>query len=219
VREAYTHIRADYTVDQVVTVENNSSYGDSYVSGRDSYTGVSAVPVKKVDVIHSALGGGGTWQTHYDWIKGFVDSDGLISAPGTIDITYDQDGNSVTMHATLTLDTAISGDYRMWQVFTENNPSAPDNNPHYYVRTGILGTLASQQVTITSPGQSQTFDWTFNLQGGWTWTYDHYGAAFLEKNDSSKEVVQAKQIEMPVDFDPYLKVEPASLGQVKSLYH
>lgn len=219
VREAFTHIRADYSVDQEVNLENNTSLGDSYVSGRNSYTGVSSVPVKKVDVVHTALGGGGTWQTHYNWIKGYVDSDALIAAPGTIAITYEQEGNSVTMHATLTLDTTISGDYRMWMVFTEDNVDAADNAAHYYVRTGRLGTLASQQVTITSPGQSQTFDWTFNLQAAWGWTYDHYGVAFLEKNDSSKEVMQSKQIDMPVDYDPYLTVVPASLGHVKSLFH
>jgi hypothetical protein len=219
VREAFTHIRADYTVDQEVNVENNTTYGGAYASGRLSYTGVSSVPVKKVDVVHTALGGGGTWQTHYNWIKGFVDSDALVAAPGTIDIIYEQEGNTVTMHATLTLDATISGDYRMWMVFTEDDPDAADNSAHYYARTGVLGTVGTQQITITSPGESQTFDWTFDLQSGWVYTYDHYGVAFMELNSGTKDVVQSKQIEMPVDFDMYLTVEPASLGHVKSLYH
>jgi hypothetical protein len=201
VREAFTHVRANYPVTTIVDVENNTTLGGTYASSRLSYCGVSAVPVKKVDVQWSSLGGGGTWQTHYDWIVSNMNTD-------------------LPVTAVLTLDATLSGgNYRMWMVFTEDNPSDADNAPHYYARNGKAGTNSDMLVTISSPGQQQTFTWTFKWRNTWNQSYNHYGVAFLEQDFGSKTVVQAKQITMTEGLKGLTSVEPASLGQVRSLYH
>ncbi len=204
----------------MVIVENNTTLGGTYASTRCSYTGVSSVPVKKVDVTYSSLGGGGTWNTHYAWIDQYLHSDLLITAPGNIALSYSRTGGIITLTAVLTLDAALTGGtHRMWMVFTENDPNAADNAPHYYARAGRAGTNSDMLVTISSAGQTQTFVWTFKWQGAWSQAYNHYGVAFLEQDFGSKTVVQAKQVTMTAGLNGITAVEPASLGQVRSLYH
>jgi len=194
--------------------------GGTYASARLSYLGVSAVPVKKVDVQYSALGGGGTWQSHYTWIDTYLHQDLLIAAPGNIALSYSRNGGVITITAVLTLDAALTGGtYRMWMVFTEDNPSDVDNAPHYYARAGKAGTNSDMLVTISSAGQTQTFTWTFKYRTAWPQSYNHYGVAFLEQDFGSKTVMQAKQITMTAGLNGITAVEPASLGQVRSLYH
>lgn len=121
------------------------------------------------------------------------------------------------MTAVLSLDAAITGTHRMWMCLTENVSGNPDNNPHYYVRVGKVGTLADMLVTINSAGQTQTFTWTFKCRPTWVWTGStHQGVAFVEQDFGTKEVIQTKQIDMNTLNGTW--VEPASLGSVKSLY-
>jgi hypothetical protein len=217
VREAFTHIRADHTTTQVVTVENNTSLDtDTYASLRSTYTGVSSVPVKKIDVDHTALGGGGTWNTHYTWIDTALHGD-ITTTPASINLSYVVNSGVVTMTAVLSLDAALTGTHRMWMVCTEDVAGNPDNNPHYYARVGKVGTLSDMLVTITSAGQTQTFTWTFKPRSTWVWTgATHQGVAFVELDSGTKEVIQSKQISMSA-LNGTL-VQPASLGSVKSLY-
>ena len=214
--EAFVHIGADHTPTQMAIVGNCTTYGGSYVSARCSYAGVSAYPTKKVDHDHSSVGGGGTWNTHYTWIDTYLHQD-ITTTPASIALSYTRTGYQVTMTAVLTLDATLSGTHRMWMAFLEDVPTQPATNPHWYARAGKPGTDSSMLVTISSAGQTQTFTYTFKLNSGWIWTgSNHYGVAFLQADTGTKEVKQAKRIDMNTINDVY--VENTSLGAVKSMF-
>jgi len=193
VREAFTHLRADYSVDQLVLVVNHigDGYACAYTSYRQSFCGVTGTPTYLVDYIYKHVGGAYTWEYHYNIISAWVDAQLAKTAPCTIDITYDAlgggkdptgtfyavalvekgdgtkevvqakqitltgvtDPDSVVLHTTVTLDTDITGSYKVWMMVFEE----PVSTYHFVVRGGTHPPIV---LDISDSGESITYDWS-----------------------------------------------------------
>lgn len=73
--------------------------------------------------------------------------------------------------------------------------------------------LATKSVTITNKGQSQNFEHTFNVTGGWK-RADLGVTAWVQGSSSDREVHNAAAAMFST-----LSVSPASLGRVKALFN
>ncbi len=207
VREAYMHIRADYTEDQVVVYMNHTGDGfaNTYSNLRKGFVGVPGYPTYSVDVTHKYTGGGGSWTTHYARATAWIDAQLQEPAPCTLDIVPTRYNNEITVSTTVTLDTDISGRHDLWMCVYQESVGTWD----LVVRGGMT---PSHEISISSSGESETIDWTFDLDGSWD-ENDLYLVAFLNEYSGSKETVQAKMMYLDLST---INVEETTWGQIKA---
>ncbi len=69
-REAFSHLRADYTHEQLVVISNHAGgdiYENPYTLFRKGELGVTGYPNVFVDVKFKCAGSYANWQQNYNW--------------------------------------------------------------------------------------------------------------------------------------------------------
>lgn len=205
-REAFEHIRADYPESEVVVVSNHiyDSYQCQYTLIRKGFCGVPGTPTYQADLVHQHVGGGGTWNGHYNTIAAWIAIQLAKSAPCTLDIVPTRYGDEITVSTTITLDANISGRHDFWVCVYQESVGSWD----YMVRDGAYPT----EIGISSSGESETIDWTFDIDGSWD-ENDLYVVAYLNEYSGNKEVVQSKMMYLDMGT---INVEETTWGQIKA---
>ncbi len=207
-REALAMVRDDYSEDEVVIVSNHvgDEYGSDYTQYRREYCDVIAFPTGQIDYIHSLV----TWsmdaQEIYDWLVPRIEIQLAKSAPGTLEIACEREGDTVTLHSTVTLDTSLSGVWRLWNLVFEEEV----DEYRFVVRAGNESPV---ELDISSPGESSIYDWGFDLEPGWE-EDDLIVVAFIEKDFGDYEIGQAVMTDL--DFSP--AVREVSWGEIKAQF-
>lgn len=208
-REAFTHLREDYSEDDLVVVSNHGgdSYANAYTNYRKSYCAVSGYPTAIVDYIYKLTGTYETWQINYDWLVLRIGWQQAKESEATLDLDCFAIGDDIYLETTVNLDDDLAdGQWWVWMcVYQEMWDTYP-----LVVRDG---TTTPPVLQISGAGESDSYYWNFDPTG---WDTDHLvGVCFLEKNFGTKEVVQSSLLHLDLgslldtheplveDVDPY----------------
>jgi len=188
-REAFTHLRADYTESDLTVVSNHcgDGYANEYTNYRASYCSVPGYPTAMVDYIYKLVGTYSTWQENYNWLKTRIDWQLAKDSEATLDLDYFGIGDDVYLQTTVNLEEDISNEWWVWMlVYQEMWDTYP-----LVVRAGDSSPAVLQ---ISGAGESDSYFWGFDPTG---WDTDHLVAVcFLEKNFGDKEVVQTEMVHL-----------------------
>jgi hypothetical protein len=188
-REAFSHIRADYTEDDLTVVSNHcgDAYANGYTNYRKSYCSVTGYPTARVDYIYPLVGTYSTWQLDYDWLATRIDMQLTKDSEATLDLDCFAIGNDIYLETTVNLEQDITNEWWVWMcVYQEQWDAYP-----LVVRDG---TTTPPVLQISGSGDSDSYYWSFDPTG---WDTDHLvGVCFLEKNYSDKEVVQSNMLHL-----------------------
>ncbi|MCX7021057.1 MAG: Ig-like domain-containing protein [bacterium] len=188
-REAFTHLRADYSESDLTMVSNHcgDGYANDYTNYRKSYCSVTGYPTAMVDYIYKLVGTYSTWQLDYDWLKTRIDMQLAKESEATLDLNYFPIGDEVYLETTVNLEDDISNEWWVWMVVYQE---MWDTYP-LVVRAGDTTPAVLQ---ISGSGESDSYCWGFDPTG---WDTEHLVAVcFLEKNSGDKEVVQSMLIHL-----------------------
>jgi len=207
VREALAHIRADYPESEVVVIANHiwDSYQCYFTGRRRLFCSVSGTPTYFADVMHKHIGGGGTWNSHYNTMVGWITTQAAKTAPCTIALDATRFHDTINVETTVELDSNISGNHAVWVLVYQGTVGSYKLVP----RAGDYRHL----LTISSSGESETFDWDFELDSSWD-ENDLYLVAYVGKTDGNKEVDQATMQYLDLGT---INVEETTWGQIKAL--
>lgn len=201
-------VRENYSENEVVVVSNHvgDEYGSDYTQYRRDYCDIIGFPTAQIDYIHSLF----TWSMDageiYDWLVPRIEIQLAKTAPGTLEIVCERDGDAVTLHTTVTLDSTLTGVWRLWNLVFEEEVDGYE----FVVRAGNESPI---ELDISSPGQSAVYDWSFNLEPGWE-EDDLIVVAFMEKDFDDYEIGRA--VMMDLDFSP--AVREVSWGEIKAAF-
>jgi hypothetical protein len=148
----------------------------------------------------------GSWQENYDWAAPRIDYYGAQEAPAGLELYFSRSGDTVTLETVVNLTESIAGDtYTVWMVVYEDTVSSYE----FVVRDGDRspGTLS-----ITSPDQSETFTWEFDISGSWD-ENDLWAAAWIERG-TPRQIMQATVREL--DWGQ-ANIQEATFGQIKAM--
>lgn len=188
-REAFSHLREDYTEDELVVVSNHcgDAYSNGYTNYRKNYCSVSGYPTAMVDYIYKQTGTYGTWQQNYDNLKGWIDIQLAKESEATLDFDYFAIGDDIYFETTVNLEEDLTNEWWVWMLVYQTNWDGYE----FVVRDG---TTTPPVLQISSAGESDSYYWGFDPTG-WD-TSQLVGVCFLEKNHGDKEIVQAKMVHL-----------------------
>ncbi|HUT99328.1 MAG TPA: Ig-like domain-containing protein [bacterium] len=191
-REAFTHLREDYTEDDLTVVSNHSgdSYANSYTNYRNSYCYITGVPTALVDYIYKQVGTYSTWQDNYNHLKAWIDSQLTKESEATLDLDCFAIGDDIYLETTVNLEQDITNEWWVWMlVYQEMWDTYP-----LVVRGGDYTPTVLQ---IAGAGESDSYCWSFDPTG---WDTEHLvGVCFLEKNHGDKEIVQSLMLHLDLE--------------------
>jgi hypothetical protein len=188
-REAFSHIREDYTEDELVVVSNHCSdgYANEYTGYRKGYCGVTGYPTALVDYIHRLPGSYPTWQDNYNWLVVRIDIQLTKDSEATLDLDYFSIGDEVYLETTVTLEEDLENEWWVWMLVFQEDWDGYE----FVVRDGDC---TPAELLIADAGESDGYYWSFDPTG---WDTDQLvGVCFLEKNFSNKEIVQARLVHL-----------------------
>ncbi len=189
-REAFSHLRADYSEDDLTVVSNHGgdAYANAYTNYRKSYCSVSGYPTAIVDFIHKLTGTYSTWEIDYDWLATRIDIQLSKESEATLGLDCFAIGDDIYLETAVDLDDDLAdGEWWVWMcVYQEMWDAYP-----LVVRDG---TTTPPVLQISQAGESDSYCWSFDPTG---WDTDHLvGVCFLEKNFGTKEVVQSTMLHL-----------------------
>ncbi len=209
-REAFSHLREDYTEDELVVVSNHCAddYANTYTNYRKGYCSVTGYPTAMVDFMHKLVGTYSTWQLNYDWLSTRIDIQLTKTPPGSLDLDYFFVGDDVYLEATVNLEEDLENEWWVWMLVYQEDWDGFE----FVVRDGDY---SPSELLISSEGESDTYYWHFDPTG---WDLDQLVAvAFLEKNFSNKEVCQAIMLHLdmgrPDDHEPIVVDQDPEHGE------
>jgi len=158
-----------------------------------------------IDVKFKCAGSYANWQQNYNWAAPRINTQLAQEAPAGLELYFNRSGNTVTLETVVNLTESITGTYTVWMVVYEDTVSSYE----FVVRDGDMtpGTLS-----ISSPYETETFTWEFDIDGGWD-ENDLWAAAWIEK-DSPRDVKQSTMVEL--DWTQ-TNVEETTFGQIKAM--
>jgi hypothetical protein len=189
-REALSHLRTDYSENDLTVVSNHGGdgYANAYTNYRKSYCAVSGYPTAIVDYIYKLTGTYDTWQMDYDWLKTRIDIQLAKESEATLDLDCFAIGDDIYLETAVSLDDDLAdGAWWVWMcVYQEMWDTVP-----MVVRDG---TTTPPVLQISQAGESDSYYWSFDPTG---WDTDHLvGVCFLEKNFGTKEVIQSSMLHL-----------------------
>jgi hypothetical protein len=188
-REAFTHLREDYSEGDLVVVSNHigDDYANTYTNYRKTYCVVSGVPTAMVDYIYKQVGTYGTWQDNYNHLKTWIDLQLAKESEGTLDLDYFAIGDDIYFETTVNLEEDISNEWWVWMLVYQEDWDG-------YGLVVRDGDYTPSVLQISQAGESDSYYWSFDPTG---WDLDHLvGVCFLEKNHGDKEVVQSLMVHL-----------------------
>jgi len=188
-REALSHLREDYTEDELVVVSNHrgDAYANTYTNYRYSYCNCSGYPTAIVDYIYKLTGTYATWQQNYDWLSTRIDIQLAKESEATVDLDYFYIGDDVYLETTVNLEEDVENEWWVWMLVYQEDWDGYE----FVVRDGDY---TPSELLISDAGASDSYYWSFDPAG---WDTDQLvGVCFLEKNHSNKEIVQAKMVHL-----------------------
>jgi|GEM_PF-7036777 len=155
-------LRADYSTDELIIVMQHcfDAYANAFTNMRSGEYGITGYPTIGIDFKEKCVGTYTTPQQNYNWAAPRIDADLAAGAPGTLDLAYVQNGNTVTLTTTLDLDASLSGTHEIYMIVYEEAVGSYD----WVNRAGDTSPTA---VTISSSGEQETYQWDFDIDGNW----------------------------------------------------
>ncbi len=184
-------------------------YTSPHVTQRFStYYGQTYVPNHFTDGLLNRIGSG-----NYSNYVADYNTRRVISAPLTVTLLeYTLGTNTAYVKVRVALEEDLPAGHSCYIGLWEDNVVVGGTYGTTPVRV-MERDLATKSVTITSKGQSQTLDHTFNVTAGWK-RADLGITAWVQGSSSDREVHNAVS-----DKFSTLSVSPTSLGRVKSLFN
>ena len=171
-----------------------------------TYYGQSTVPHHFTDGILRCNSGYSTYLSHYNTRR-------VISAPLTITLLeYTLGSNTAYVKVRVVLDENLPAGHSVYIGLWEDDVVVGGSYGSTPVRV-MERDLAIKSLTITSKGQSQNLEHTFNVTAGWK-RADLGITAWVQGSSGDREVHNATAGKFNT-----LSVSPASLGRVKALFN
>ncbi len=142
-------------------VHGGDAYATPWGNARNNYYSVGGYPTTWTEGIYQRVGGGGTWQTHYNAHKAYMDARMAVPTDVAVQIGADQTGTT-TFTATARITVDDGGQARNLQVHLcrtrWNAPSGEYNN--------TFRDAQSFSISV-APGESVVVDHAFNFGSDW----------------------------------------------------
>jgi hypothetical protein len=171
-----------------------------------TFYGQSTVPHHFTDGILRCNFGYSTYVSHYN-------TRSVISAPLTVTLLeYTLGADTAYVKVRVALEENLPAGHTVYIGLWEDNVVVGGTYGSTPVRV-LERDLIKKSLTITSKGQTENFEHTFNVTGGWK-RADLGITAWVQGSNSDPEVHNAAAGKFNT-----LKVSPASLGRVKALFN
>ena len=200
----------DSDFDDCIYLESGSCYGV-----RGSMYGVGGIPHTQWNGIESFVGGwgGANWQPAYDNFVPIYQSMVGADTPYNIIINGLKEDLQVTYEITVSMDTDMSNSNQKVDIFVvEDNIWSywSGASSYHNARNVARDWLVTENVSISSAGESETFSGSFDLDEDWN--ADSVKIIALVQNYSTKQIYQVSQVNIndmnpDIDDDGVLNAE------------
>lgn len=176
---------------------------------RRIYYGVTGYPTLVMDGYDKLVGAYTNNEQQYQWYMSYYNVHTNIPSPCTV--TFLNAGYGTTtacVKVRLTLEQSLASGHKCHIVLWEKGLTYAGRTYNYVERA-----LATKDVTITNPGQTEDFSNVFTLNA--EWVKSNLGVTVIIQNDSTKNIAQGNATMLA----NAINVAPSSLGRVKAMFH